>query len=74
MLKVQDLACSRIFAYPRAKEIDGRGGKRSGLLVEKPSAWMVSREEREYAMAQRIITLSSFAQQSFTSQSVPSQK
>jgi glycosyltransferase involved in cell wall biosynthesis len=48
--------------------------KRSGLLVEKPSAWMVSREEREYAMAQRIITLSSFAQQSFTSQSVPSQK
>src|SRR5262249_11839571 len=44
--------------------------KRSAIPVEKPSSWMVSREEREYALAQRIITLSSFAQQSFNGQYV----
>jgi glycosyltransferase involved in cell wall biosynthesis len=48
--------------------------KRSGILVDRPSAWMVSREEREYTMAKRVITLSSFAQQSFISQSVPLEK
>jgi glycosyltransferase involved in cell wall biosynthesis len=45
--------------------------KRSGMSGEKPSSWMVSREQREYALARRIITLSSFAQQSFNIQCVP---
>src|SRR5262249_39243877 len=40
---------------------------RTGVRLEKPSAWIIRREEREYAMAQRIITLSSFARNSFTS-------
>jgi glycosyltransferase involved in cell wall biosynthesis len=48
--------------------------KRSGVSVEKPSAWMISREEREYAMARRVITLSSFAKRSFVEQSVPLEK
>jgi glycosyltransferase involved in cell wall biosynthesis len=48
--------------------------KRSGVSVEKPSAWMVSREEREYAMARRVITLSSFAKRSFVEQCVPLEK
>jgi glycosyltransferase involved in cell wall biosynthesis len=48
--------------------------KRSGLSVEKPSAWMISREEREYAMARRVITLSSFAKRSFVEQCVPPEK
>jgi glycosyltransferase involved in cell wall biosynthesis len=48
--------------------------KRCGVSVEKPSPWMISREEREYAMARRVITLSSFARRSFVEQSVPSEK
>jgi glycosyltransferase involved in cell wall biosynthesis len=35
---------------------------------------MISREEREYAMARRVITLSSFAKRSFVEQSVPPEK
>ena len=48
--------------------------KRNGIKVEKPSSWMIAREEREYFLAQRIITLSSFAQCSFADQSVPHEK
>ena len=47
---------------------------RSRSPIEKPSPWMIAREEREYRMAARIITLSSFARQSFISQSVPQDK
>jgi glycosyltransferase involved in cell wall biosynthesis len=47
---------------------------RSGVSVEKPSAWMISREEREYAMARRVITLSSFAKRSFVEQRVSPEK
>lgn len=38
---------------------------RLGLRLEKPSQWMVEREEREYALADRIIVLSTFSYQSF---------
>ena len=48
--------------------------KRCGVPVEKPSAWMISREEREYAMARRVITVSSFAKRSFVEQCVPPEK
>ena len=47
---------------------------RGKVLVEKPSPWMISREEREYAKADRIVTLSSFARESFISQSVSPDK
>ena len=47
---------------------------RGGVPLERPSSWLIAREEREYAMAQRIITLSSFAKWSFTNQSVPTKK
>lgn len=38
---------------------------RCGHHVEKPSAWMIAREEREYQLADQIIVLSSFAKNSF---------
>jgi glycosyltransferase involved in cell wall biosynthesis len=47
---------------------------RSGVQLEKPSTWMISREEREYDMACRVITLSSFARDSFEGQRVPPEK
>jgi glycosyltransferase involved in cell wall biosynthesis len=47
---------------------------RVGTKIEKPSEWAVQREEREYALASRIVTLSTFARDSFINQSVPEQK
>jgi colanic acid/amylovoran biosynthesis glycosyltransferase len=47
---------------------------RCGVPLEKPSAWMIAREEREYTMARRVITLSSFAKRSFIEQCVPPEK
>jgi glycosyltransferase involved in cell wall biosynthesis len=39
--------------------------RRVGRWVEKPSDWIVAREEREYALADAIHLLSSFAERSF---------
>lgn len=39
--------------------------QRSGMLVETPSPWMMAREEREYALADQIVVLSTFALESF---------
>jgi colanic acid/amylovoran biosynthesis glycosyltransferase len=47
---------------------------RTGVRLEKPSDWMISREEREYEEARRVITLSSFACNSFGGQSVTPEK
>lgn len=38
---------------------------RAGVPIDKPSGWMRSREAREYAMADKIVVLSSFAFRSF---------
>lgn len=38
---------------------------RVGMELDRPSAWMIAREEREYALADRISVLSDFALQSF---------
>lgn len=38
---------------------------RAGLPLERPSAWMIARERREYDLADRIVVLSSFARASF---------
>jgi glycosyltransferase involved in cell wall biosynthesis len=43
---------------------------RTGASVEGPGDGMVEREEREYQLATKILTLSSFAQQSFTNEGV----
>jgi glycosyltransferase involved in cell wall biosynthesis len=47
---------------------------RAGRAVDKPSDWMVAREEREYAAADLIVVLSQFAKDSFLAQGVPASK
>lgn len=44
--------------------------RRAGCRLEKPSDWIVAREEREYALADIIHVLSTFAHGSFTAQGV----
>ena len=48
--------------------------QRSGMAVETPSPWMLEREEREYALADRIVVLSSFALESFKRHGVSEHK
>ncbi|AFY34223.1 glycosyltransferase family 4 protein [Calothrix sp. PCC 7507] len=48
--------------------------KRAGVLVSKPSKWMIAREEREYQLADVVLVLSSFAYQSFISQDITPDK
>ncbi|MGD0362287.1 MAG: glycosyltransferase family 4 protein [Bryobacteraceae bacterium] len=38
---------------------------RAGTRLDRPSRWMIAREEREYSLAERIYVLSSFARNSF---------
>jgi glycosyltransferase involved in cell wall biosynthesis len=38
---------------------------RTGLEIERPSGWMIAREEREYALADLVLVPSSFARSSF---------
>jgi glycosyltransferase involved in cell wall biosynthesis len=38
---------------------------RAGVPLDRPSAWMIGREEREYAGADRIVVLSTFARRTF---------
>ena len=38
---------------------------RAGVRIDKPTAWSIAREEREYARARRIVTLSTFSHASF---------
>jgi glycosyltransferase involved in cell wall biosynthesis len=42
--------------------------RRTGSHLDRPSRWMIAREEAEYAMADRIVVLSSFARESFLSE------
>ena len=46
--------------------------RRVGWPIEKPSEWMIAREEREYGLADVILTLSTFARKSFRQQNVVS--
>ena len=48
--------------------------KRAGTKLERPTVWMIEREEREYAFTENIIVLSRFAYESFLKEGVPSQK
>jgi len=47
---------------------------RTGTPQERPSPWMIAREEREYALADRIRVLSSFAYRTFVAEGVPESK
>ena len=48
--------------------------KRTGVRIERPSPWIIRREEREYSLADFIIVLSSFSYDSFVNEGVPSEK
>ncbi len=39
--------------------------RRAGVKIERPSSWMIAREEREYKLADYILALSTFAKESF---------
>ncbi len=47
---------------------------RAGRWVERPSDWIVAREEREYALADGIVTLGTFAERSFLARRVEAGK
>ena len=42
-----------------------REARRAGSDIPKPSPWMIHRERQEYALADHIVTLSSFARKTF---------
>ncbi len=48
--------------------------QRTGVSQERPSQWMISREEREYDLADIILVPSGFVSQSFSDEGVPSNK
>jgi glycosyltransferase involved in cell wall biosynthesis len=48
--------------------------QRTGISLERPSAWMIAREQREYALADRIVVLSTFARRSFEDAGVPADR
>jgi glycosyltransferase involved in cell wall biosynthesis len=47
---------------------------RVGTLIDKPTAWTIDREEREYALAERIVTLSTFSHLTFLDRGLPADK
>jgi len=47
---------------------------RADVRLDRPSAWMIGREVREYALADEIVVLSTFAKRTFEEQGVPSSK
>lgn len=44
--------------------------KRTRRSIDRPSSWMIAREEREYQLADRIVVLSTFAYESFVTEGV----
>jgi hypothetical protein len=44
---------------------------RVGSTIDKPTPWIIDREEREYSLADRIVVLSTFACRSFEEHGVP---
>ena len=45
--------------------------ERTGVSIDRPSLWMIDREEREYALADVVLVLSTFARESFLKWGVP---
>lgn len=48
--------------------------QRANCPIDQPGAWIIAREEREYALATRIMVLSTFAYNSFLAEGVPSDR
>lgn len=47
---------------------------RTGAPQDRPSPWMIAREEREYALAERVLVLSTFAWDSFVAEGFPAER
>ena len=45
--------------------------RRAGVAIDRPSAWMIARERREYDRSDHILVLSSFSRKSFEDAGVP---
>jgi glycosyltransferase involved in cell wall biosynthesis len=45
--------------------------RRASVPIDRPSAWMIARERREYELADHILVLSTFSRQSFEAAGVP---
>jgi len=48
--------------------------RRTGSILDRPSRWMIEREEQEYALADKIVVLSHFTHASFISEGIPREK
>jgi glycosyltransferase involved in cell wall biosynthesis len=67
--------CARFSTHIRTQAtLLGDEQARVGHAIELPSAWMIEREEREYALADRILVPSTFALNSFIEQGVPRER
>jgi glycosyltransferase involved in cell wall biosynthesis len=47
---------------------------RTGAPQDRPSQWMIAREEREYALADAVVVLSTFAHRTFVAEGVPPER
>jgi glycosyltransferase involved in cell wall biosynthesis len=47
---------------------------RAGAPIDRPSTWRLAREEREYALADRVLVLSSFARRTFLDEGVSAER
>ncbi len=47
---------------------------RSGQALDRPSRWMIERETREYALADHVLVLSSFARRTFLDEGEPAER
>jgi glycosyltransferase involved in cell wall biosynthesis len=52
----------------------GEEEARTGARQDRPSRWMIGREEREYALADAIVVLSTFAYKTFVAEGVPPER
>ncbi len=64
-------ASSHIRTQARLLEEEQR---RTGTRLGRPSPWMIAREEREYALADNVMVVSSFAHDSFVAEGFPPDK
>lgn len=55
-------------------EILKQESERTGHALDRPSPWIIDREEREYALCDQLVVLSSFALESFVENGVPRSK
>jgi glycosyltransferase involved in cell wall biosynthesis len=48
--------------------------QRTSTRIDRPTTWMIDREEREYELATRVVTTSSFVYRTFREQGVPADR